>query len=95
MRKPMVSRSFRTVVITCNVLNLASQTACKRVFVLPRMPASEKKLLATLKNAYDTADEKIAHVLDYHTEKSLYGMSEFEFLSHAHKLDENRHIIKN
>lgn len=95
MRKPMVSRSFRTAIITCNVLNLSTQTACKRDFVLPRMPASEKKLLATLKSVYDTDTEKIVHVLNCQYEKALYGMSEFEFLSHAHKLDENRHIIKN
>ena len=95
MRKPMVTRSFNQIVVTCNVLNLATETACKRDFVLPRMPSNEKKMLVMLKNAYDTFDEKIVHVISTRVEKKLYGMTEFEFLTHAHELDENRHIIKN
>lgn len=86
MRKPMVSRTFNTLVCTATVLDTEKKTVAEKQLKLSRTYAPEK-ILGKLQETYNTDTEVVVHVTDVTTVEECYGMSEDTFLAHAHKID--------
>lgn len=51
--------------------------------------ADDKKLLKTVKNAYETETESICKVVAVHPVNKLYGMWQEDFIANAFELDPN------
>ena len=83
MRKPVVSRTFKTAIVRVMCVNITEKETFEQVITLPR-PLKEKALEKAVR-AIVEADPavKFVHVIDVNYETVLYGMSEEEFLSHA------------
>ena len=86
MRKPMVTRTFNTLVCTATVLDTEKKTVAEKQLKLSRVYAPEK-ILGKLQETYNTDTEVVVHVTDVATVEECYGMSEDVFLSYAHKID--------
>ena len=85
MRKPEITRTFNLMLCKCLVVDVSKQSTKEEVFLLPR-PTSEKKLLSTLKEFYETEDIKIVNVLETKSEIRRFAMSEDVFINHAREI---------
>lgn len=85
-RKPMVSRTITTTRVNVFCLNIIDGEPCNRECVLPRTFKDEKKLKDAAFAAVETDDIKPAHIVSTEVCENLYGMTEEEFIHHAHML---------
>lgn len=93
MRKPMVTRSFETMVLTVMVVDVTTQAVGTKEVTLSRVITDNKKLENTVRNQF-TGNEKFVAITGTKTETKLYGMSEADFLKYSVELDpETRKIL--
>ena len=85
-RKPMVSRTIKTTQVTALCLDLATEEPFNKSYTLSGTFKDEKALLKAVQKQ-DTDDIKAVHIVDHKEVENLYGMSETDFISLAHKLD--------
>ena len=86
MRKPMVTRSFETMVINAMVVDITTQAVSTKEVTLSRVITDTKKLENAVRAMF-TENEKFVTIVSTKTETKLYGMSENDFLKYAIELD--------
>lgn len=87
-RIPKISRTITTTVVDALCLDIASQSAQEVTYVLPRTYKNDTVILKKLQKTYDTDDFKVNAVLRTRIETAKYAMSEPDFISHAHIINE-------
>ena len=86
MRKPMVTRSFDTMIINVMVVNITSQAVSTKEVTLSRVITDSKKLENAVRAMFKD-NEKFVTIVNTKTETKLFGMSENDFLKYAIELD--------
>ena len=85
-RKPMVTRTITTTNATVMCLDVSTGKSEKRVFALPRTYKDQTAILKKVKSRYETDTLKPVMVLSWEITKTLYGMTELEFIETANIL---------
>lgn len=86
-RKPMVTRTITTTIVTALCLDLEAGEPINRTFELPRTQTDKKTILKTLKKQFEVEDKlSIAQIVDISYNEKLYGMTEEDFIAHAEEL---------
>jgi hypothetical protein len=85
-RKPMVTRTITTTNATVMCLDVSTGKSEKRVFSLPRTYKDQTAILKKVKSRYETDTLKPVMVLSWEVTKTLYGMTELEFIETANIL---------
>lgn len=86
MRKPMVTRSFETMLINVMVVDITTQIVSTKEVTLSRVITDSKKLENNIRDLF-TGNEKFVAIVSTKTETKLYGMSESDFLKYSVELD--------
>ena len=87
MRKPMVTRSFETMICTTMCVNVNTAQVEVQDLTLSRTYKTEEEILKALKKEYETKSLKIVAINETKTETKLFGMSESDFLKYSVELD--------
>lgn len=86
----MVTRTITTTVANVLCLDIINAEPCNKTVTLPRTYKDEKKLMEAITRILavdaDTCAIEPVHVVDTRVEETLYGMTEDEFITHAHAL---------
>ncbi|MBO5922196.1 MAG: hypothetical protein J6Q48_07405 [Bacteroidaceae bacterium] len=83
MRKPAVTRTFKTAKVRIMVANTETRSVSEVTLVFPR-PLNGKALEKAIKaRLLDTPNLKYVNVVGVEYESTLYGMDEETFLKHA------------
>lgn len=85
-RKPMVTRTFRTLSVTVLTVDTATHETAEECFTLPRMPR-RGKVLEELRAQYETSTKKIVSAISATENIVKYGMPENEFMLAAVVMD--------
>ena len=94
MRKPMVTRSFDTMVCTVMAVNVNTKAVSNKEVTLSRVITDSKKLENTLRDICNKDEDKFVMLVSTKTVTKLYGMSEADFLKYSVELDpETRKIL--
>ena len=86
MREPIVSRTFRGLVVKALILNLDTREQTEREFYLERLPKSARKVDAFIRQRIEselTETEKFVTVLSRREELRRYYLTEIEFIQKA------------
>ena len=86
-RKPMVTRTIVTTKVNVLCLDIQSAEPFNKVVTLPRTYKDEKKLLKKVEEVVNTDDVKAVRIVDKEEVKTLYGMTEQDFITNAIVLD--------
>lgn len=86
-RKPMVTRTIVTTKVNVLCLDIQSAEPFNKEVTLPRTYKDEKKLLKKVEEAVNTDVVKVVHIVDKTEVKTLYGMTEQDFIDNATILD--------
>lgn len=87
MRKPMVTRSFDTMVCTVMTVNVNTKAVDNKDITLSRVITDSKKLENALRDYCNKTDDKFVTLVRTETVTKLYGMSEADFLKYSVELD--------
>lgn len=87
MRKPMVTRTFETMVFEVMVVDVNTKTIGTTVCKLSRVINDHEKRTKAIKEMVENETTKFVMVTATKTETKLYGMSESDFLKYAIELD--------
>lgn len=96
MRTPMITRTMNTMTVTVLVADKEKAELFNQTIELGRAISDPKKLEKVVRKAVEDTPEmniKLVDIVDTKVNEAIYGMSEDEFLKHAHLLDENRKIV--
>lgn len=85
-RTPMVTRTIKTTKCKVLCLDLANEQPFVKEVILPRTYKDEKQMMKVITSVVDDENVKAVHVQSADCEETLYGMSEYEFISAAHIL---------
>lgn len=83
MRKPMVTRTMKTMKVNVLCLNVETAEPFNREVILPRVITDSKKLMDKVHEVVDSDEVKAVHVVDTETVETLYGMTEEAFIEMA------------
>ena len=86
-RKPMVTRTIVTTKVNVLCLDIKREESFNKVVTLPRTYKDEKKLLKKVEEVVNTDDVKAVRIVDKEEVKTLYGMTEQDFITNAIVLD--------
>lgn len=64
-------------------LDIETGEPCNKSVVVPRNCKDDEKLLKKVKEVLETENLKPVHIVDKEEIKTLYGMTEQEFIKHA------------
>lgn len=87
MRKPMVTRSFDTMLVNVMTVNVKTQKVRNEIITLSRVITDRNKLEKTLREYFGNDDTKFVAIVSTEIKTKLYGMSESDFLKYALELD--------
>lgn len=82
-KEAMVTRTITVTDVTLLCMDVVSCEPCNNTVTLPRTYKDEKKLLRKAKEVLETDELKVVHIVDKKEVKSLYGMTETEFVKLA------------
>ena len=82
-RTPMVTRTIKTTEVNVMCLDVEKGETINKDITLSRTFKDDEKLLKEVKKIVETDSIKAVHVVDKREVKTLYGMSEQEFIEHA------------
>lgn len=82
-RKPMVTRTIVTTKVNVLCLDIQSAEPFNKEVTLPRTYKDEKKLLKKVEEVVNTDDVKAVNIVDKTEVKTLYGMTEQDFIDNA------------
>lgn len=85
-RIPQVTRTLVTTVCDVMCLDVTSGNTFVEKVRLPRTYKDEKKLMKKLKEVMDTDAVKAVYVVSSYVDKTLYGMTEEDFVKYAEAL---------
>lgn len=83
MRKPMVTRTITTTVVTILGMDVEKCEPMNATFTVPRTYKDEEKLLKAVKAIGETDTFKIVKIVDTQVQETLYGMDESTFIANA------------
>lgn len=83
MRKPMVTRTMKTMKVNVLCLNIETAEPFNSEVVLPRVITDQKKLMDKVHELVDNEQVKAVHIVDTETVETLYGMTEEDFIQMA------------
>lgn len=83
MRKPMVTRTFKTTKATVMCLDVDVGESVTKVLTLPRVYKDDKTLLKACEEAITEENIKAVHVVDTEVIEKVYGMEEQKFIENA------------
>ena len=83
-RVPMITRTIQTTLCDVLCLNVETAEPFNKQVTLPRTYKDENSMLKMAKSVLDTDNEKVVHIVNSHVEETRYGMTEQEFIEHAH-----------
>lgn len=86
-RKPMVTRTIVTTKVNVLCLDIQSAEPFNKEVTLPRTYKDEKKLLKKVEEVVNTDNVKAVRIVDKTEVKTLYGMTEQDFIDNATILD--------
>ena len=86
MRKPMVTRTITTTTYSVMCLDVSTATVSTVDFTLNGEQVATDKALKALKAEMETDTLKVVHIESATETTKLYGMSEQDFIRHAHIL---------
>lgn len=86
MRKPMVTRTMKTMKINVLCLNVETAEPFNTEVVLPRVINDQKKLMDKVHEVVDSDTVKAVHIVDTEVVETLYGMTEEAFIQMAEVL---------
>lgn len=86
-RKPMVTRTILTTKVNVLCLDIQSAEPFNKEVNLPRTYKDEKKLLKKVEEVVNTDNVKAVRIVDKTEVKTLYGMTEQDFIDNATILD--------
>jgi hypothetical protein len=86
MRTPQVTRTITTTEVTILGMDIEKAEPMNKTFTVPRTFKDEAKLLKAVKAVGETDTFKVVSIVDTKVNETLYGMSEQEFIEHAHVL---------
>lgn len=86
MRKPMVTRTMKTMKINVLCLNVETAEPFNTEVVLPRVINDQKKLMSKVHEVVDSDTVKAVHIVDTEVVETLYGMTEEAFIQMAEVL---------
>ena len=86
MRKPMVTRTMKTMKINVLCLNVQTAEPFNTEVVLPRVINDQKKLMDKVHEVVDNDEVKAVHIVDTEVVETLYGMTEEAFIQMAEVL---------
>ena len=82
-RQPQVTRTIVTTVCNVLCLDLINKQPVEKTVKLPRTYRDEKHMMKKITAILNSDSLKAVHVIDSHTEETLYGMSEEKFIETA------------
>lgn len=85
-RAPQVTRTIQTTHAEVLCMDIENREPCNRSVVLPRTYKDENALLKEIKKVIETDTLKPVQVVHFEVKETLYGMSEQDFIAHAHIL---------
>ena len=95
MRKPMVTRSFDTMVVDVLTVNVKTQKVGNEIVTLARVINDREKLEKHLRNYFGNDDTRFVAIVSTEIQTRLFGMSEADFLKYSVELDpETRKILE-
>lgn len=83
-RERMVTRTITCTVVTVMQVNTETAEVTNKTYKLSSIFNDDTKLLRAVKKLYETEQEKIVAIVDKMEMSDLYGMTENDFLTHAH-----------
>lgn len=84
-RKPMVTRTIQSTTVTALCMDIVTAEPCNRTLTIPRAYKTEKDIMKVVKPIIETVgDIRVVAIVDTSVNEALYGMTEQEFLEHAH-----------
>lgn len=83
-RERMVTRTITCTVVTAMQVNTETAEVTNKTYKLSSIFNDDTKLLRAVKKLYETEQEKIVAIVDKMEMSDLYGMTENDFLTHAH-----------
>lgn len=86
-RKPQVTRTITTTDVEVMCLDVEHGEAITKSATLPRTYKTEKELMKAVREKIETETVKPVQVVKTTINEQLYGMTEEEFISVAHKLE--------
>ena len=86
-RKPMVTRTVKFTKVLVQVADLEKSTIENANFVVPRVWHREDKLLAYMKEKWDTETCKILNIVETQEFTKKLAQTEEEFLANAHEVE--------
>lgn len=85
-RVPMVTRTIVATKANVMCLDVEKGEPFNQVVTVPRTYKDNDALLKKVKEVAETDVVKCVHVVDVEQQETLYGMTEQEFIEHAHVL---------
>lgn len=86
-RTPMVTRTMSTAVVTCLVADVENKALTEVSYTLPRLLKKKAQLVKAMTALAEKDGYKFCDVVSNEVVVKKYGMTEQEFISHAHELD--------
>lgn len=86
-RKRVVSRAFKGAEVQVLAMNIETAEPFNKTIELPIQIKNEDKLLAYLRENFDTDETKIVHVVSYQDKITLRAMTEVDFIANSYVLD--------
>ena len=83
MRERMVTRTIVSTQVKALVFSESKDETIEKVYTLSGEIDKETAKKVLRKN-YETDDESIVKVISIETKEQIYGMSETDFIAHAH-----------
>lgn len=87
MRKPMITRTIQTTRATVMFIDSTNPTPYTNDIVLPRTYKNDDAMLKLVKQMCETPTIKAVAIMSSKVESALYGMSESDFVTHAHIIE--------
>lgn len=82
-RVPMVTRTITTTEVNVMCLDIEKEETINKHVTVSRTLKDDEKLLKEVKKLVETDTIKAVHIVDKREVKTLYGMTEQEFIEHA------------
>lgn len=85
-RERMVTRTIRSTLVTVMQVNTETAEVTNNTYNISSIFNDDTKLLRAVKKLYETEQEKIVAIVGKMQISDFYGMTENEFLTHAHSM---------
>ena len=90
MREPKVTRTIETTKATVLCVNPETKNVFEKTLTLPRTYKDEKALKKAIEKATIDVDFKVVSVISTDVNKTLYGMTEDQFIANAEILPDRK-----